>query len=226
MINLNSGCPARKIIDAGSGAALMANIPLLKELIKIIIKKVNGKIPVTIKIRAGYNEKNGLEVAQISEFLGIDGIIIHPRLKTQGFTGELDFDLVKKIKQTVKIPIIFSGNIIDGQSASKTYDSTGVDGIMIGRALYGAPWKIKQILSELLGEHFEITEKEKMDLAIKHLKLNSKFYGLKHGFNVIKQHLPYYIKNIPDAAKIRHNLVLSQSEQEVETILIKLRDRV
>ncbi len=223
MINLNSGCPARKIIDAGSGAALMANIPLLKELIKILVTKVNGKIPVTIKIRAGYNEKNGLDVAKISEDLGVDGIIIHPRLKSQGFTGELDFDIVRKIKQAIKIPVIFSGNIIDAQTVIKTYELTGVDGFMIGRAFYGEPWKIKQILCTLTNEPFEVSENEKLDIAIKHLKLNSKYYGLHHGFNAVKKHLPFYVREIHDAAKIRNSLVLAQSEQEIENILNNLK---
>jgi tRNA-dihydrouridine synthase B len=226
MVNLNSGCPAKKIINSGTGSALMKDLPTLKKIIKIITKTVNNKIPFTIKIRAGFKEKNGLEVALMAQDLGVDGIIIHPRLQSQCFSGDLDFDLVKKIKESVKIPVIFSGDIIDTQTAKKTYELTGVDGLMIGRALYGAPWKIKEIEAGLLNENFEITEQEKIKTAIKHLEFGSKFYGQNSGFNMLKKHIPMYIKNIDAAATIRRNLVRAQNENEMKEILEDLLDKL
>ncbi|MFH1461717.1 MAG: tRNA-dihydrouridine synthase [bacterium] len=219
MINLNSGCPAKKIAGAGAGCALMGQIPLLEKIIKITKKSIGNKIPFTIKIRAGFKEKNALEVSLMAQDLGIDGIIIHPRLKDQGFTGELDFDLVRKIKDQVKVPVIFSGNIVDADSAKKTYEFTGVDGLMIGRALYGAPWKLEEIYQGLLGNVFEISEKEKIKVALKHLELNSKHYGDKVGFNILKKHLPMYIKGIDGAALIRNQLVMAENEEVMREIL-------
>lgn len=229
MINLNSGCPSKKIINSGTGSALMGNVPMLKEIIKRIkstMNKSSENIPFTIKIRAGFIEKNALEVAIMAEDLGVDGIIIHPRLKSQGFTGELDFEIVKKIKKQVKLPLVFSGNIIDAQSAKEAYERTGVDGFMIGRALYGAPWKMKQILQNLQGKEFVVTEKDKIKVALRHLDLNTKHYGHDVGFNMIKKHLPMYIKNIDGAATIRKKLVRANSETEMINILNELVDKL
>lgn len=224
MLNLNSGCPAKNIINSGSGCALMAKPEILEQIIKIIINKVNNKIPVTLKIRAGFKEKNALELSCMAESLGISGIIIHPRLKDQGFIGELDFELVKKIKEAVKIPVIFSGNLIDGNSVKNAYELTGVDGFMIGRALFGAPWKMQEILYELSDKEFNITEKEKIEIAIMHLDLNSKYYGIKYGFNALKKQLGFYIKHMPQAAKIRMHLMLAKDEIEMKNILVNLKE--
>ncbi len=229
MINLNSGCPAKKIINSGTGSALMANIPMLKEIIKKIkatIDNINKNIPFTIKIRSGFIEKNALEVALMAEDLGVDGIVIHPRLKSQGFTGELDFEIVKKIKEQVKVPVVFSGNIIDAQSAKETHERTGVDGFMVGRALYGAPWKMKEILQHLQGKEFIVTEKDKIKVALRHLELNTKHYGHDVGFNMIKKHLPMYIKGLDGAAAIRRKLVRANSEAEMVEILNELVDKL
>lgn len=222
MINLNSGCPAKKVVHSGAGVSLMGDIPLLESIIKKIIKRIDGKIPFTVKIRAGFYEKNALEVATMCEDLGADGVIIHPRLKEQGFTGELDFELVKQIKNKLKIPVIFSGNIIDGESARKTYERTGADGFMIGRALYGAPWKIQQIYEEVQGNKFDISEKEKISCALEHLRLNSAHYGKGVGFKLLKQHLPLYVKSIDGASKLRLKLVLAQNEDEMRVVLTDL----
>ncbi|KKP24830.1 MAG: tRNA-dihydrouridine synthase [candidate division TM6 bacterium GW2011_GWF2_28_16] len=224
MLNLNSGCPAKNIINSGSGCALMAKPELLEQIIKIIINKVNNKIPVTLKIRAGFKEKNALELSQMAEYLGISGIIIHPRLKDQGFIGDLDFELVKKIKEAVKIPVIFSGNLIDANSVKYAYEHTGADGFMIGRALFGAPWKMQEILYELDNKKFNITEKEKIEIAILNLELNSKYYGPKYGFNALKKHLGFYIKHMTQASKIRMHLMLAKDEIEMKNILVNLKE--
>lgn len=226
MINLNSGCPAKKVVHSGAGVSLMGDIFLLKSIIKKIIKRINGKIPFTVKIRAGYYEKNALEVATMCEEQGADGIIIHPRLKEEGFTGELDFELVRLIKNRLKIPIVFSGNIINGESARKTYERTGADGFMIGRALYGAPWKIQQIYEEVRNNKFYISEKEKVQYALEHLRLNSEHYGKGIGFKLLKQHLPLYIKNIDGASKLRLKLVLAKNEEEMKIILTDLIEKI
>ncbi len=223
MINLNVGCPAKKTVGSGTGSVLMSKPKLLEKMIKLIIKKINNQVPFTIKIRSGYAKVNALEISQMAENLGVDGIIIHPRLKPQGFTGDLNFELVKKIKSNVKIPVIFSGNIVDAESTKRTYELTGVDGFMIGRALYGAPWKMKEIKASLLGENFVINEKEKIDLAIKHLDLNMAYYK-KNGFNILKKHLGFYIKGMPKASKIRQSLILAQNELDMKTTLTNLKE--
>src|SRR3990172_1455521 len=113
----------------------MANVPLLETLIKLFIKTINSRVPFTLKLRAGFKEKNALDVAKMAQDCGVDGVIIHPRTQPGGFTSELDFDIVQQIKQAISMPVIFSGNITSLETAQRAHDLTGVDGVMIGRAL-------------------------------------------------------------------------------------------
>ena len=222
MINLNSGCPAKRVIGSGSGSMLMANVPELKKIIKLCIKTINSRVKFSLKIRAGFQEKNAYDIALMAQDLGVDHLIIHPRTQKESFVGSLDFDLVEKIKNKLSIPVIFSGNIVDFESAKKTYERTGVDGFMVGRALLGAPWKIKEIMDESVGNRFEISNKISIETAIKHFDFNSKFYGPEVGFKLLKSHITGYIKNIPNAAKIRNTIVTSETEKEMREKLIDL----
>jgi tRNA-dihydrouridine synthase B len=221
-INLNVGCPAKNIVKAGAGSALMANIPELKNIIKIISNAINGKVPLTIKIRAGFKEKNAIEVSLLAQDMGIQAIIIHPRTQPEAFFAPLDFNLVKQIKEKVQIPVIFSGNINSFEKAKNTHALTGVDGFMIGRALYGAPWKIREIMEAAGDNTFNLDHNSIINIALKHLKLSGEFYGDKVGFNVIKQQLPAYIKNDINAHQTRKALMTSQSHPEMEKILTNL----
>jgi len=225
LINLNAGCPAKKVVKSESGSALMANPNKLKKIILKLNKAINNRIPITLKIRAGFKEKNALDISLMAQDLGIDCLIIHPRTQPDGFITNLDFELVKKIKETIKIPLVFSGNIIDFDSTKKTYELTGVDGFMIGRALYGAPWKIKEIIQKASGKNFNLSTKEKIKLALKHLELSSKFYGKDVGFKHIKKHISQYVKKIKNAATIRKKLVTSESEQEMKNHLNNLLEK-
>ena len=219
MLNLNAGCPAKNIVKSGTGSALMANLPQLEKIIKLLTKSIDSAVPLTLKIRAGFKEKNALEVSQLAQDLGIQAIIIHPRTQPEGFTSPLDFDLVKKIKETVKIPVIFSGNVNSFTRAKLTYEKTGVDGFMVGRALYGAPWKIHEIKEESQGRKFEICTKKMLEYALKHLELASQYYGQGHGFNVFKKQVPLYIRKIEGASLMRQTLLRTQTEEEMKNLL-------
>lgn len=221
-INLNIGCPAKNIVKSGAGSALMANIPELKSILKVITSAINGKVPLTIKMRAGFKEKNALEIASLCEELGAQAIIIHPRTQPEAFFAPLDFNLVKTIKEKVTVPVIFSGNINSFEKVKKTYELTGVDGFMIGRALYGTPWKIREIMDTAEEKTFKIDHDSAIKIAIKHLQLSGKFYGEKIGFNIIKQQLPAYIKSVVNAHQTRKALMTSQSHSEMEKILTNL----
>ncbi|MFC1854274.1 tRNA dihydrouridine synthase [Candidatus Dependentiae bacterium] len=214
MIDMNSGCPARQVIKSGSGSALMANIPMLIKLLKRTREVIDGRVPFSIKIRAGFKEKNALDVALAAQDTGIDMITIHPRLQTGGFTSTLDIDLVAQIKKKISVPLVFSGNINSFARAKKMYDFTGVDGFMIGRALWGAPWKILEIHTEMLGEKFEVGHRQAVQCAIEHLKLNIEHYG-EAGVQKIKQQLPQYIRGVKNAAKMRNTLVRINDREEM-----------
>ncbi len=150
----------------------------------------------------------------MAEDCGVEMLIIHPRTQPGGFCAPLDYDMVKKIKQKLKIPIVFSGDIVTFEDAKKVYERTGADGFMIGRALWGAPWKIKEITSAVTSEPLSLSLKKIVELALRHLALNVDFYG-PNGATMFKKHLPQYLKGMPNAASLRRNLLRTQSHQEM-----------
>lgn len=215
LINLNVCCPSRSAIKSGGGSTLMEKSSLLKKIILSFQNVIDGKVPFTIKIRAGFKKKNALEISKLAEGLGVDAIVIHPRTQAEGFTGKLDMALVKKIKENIKIPIIFSGNINNFPKAQEAYEKTNVDGFMIGRALCGSPWKIKEIVENSRGKKFEINQKLLLNCAIKHLSLALEHYGPK-GFHFFKKQLPYYIKQIKLTAKTKRELLSAKTVEELK----------
>lgn len=221
MINLNCGCPSPTVTKSGSGSALMDNPTLLKDLLLHFNKYIKGRVPMTIKIRAGYKEVNALEIAQLAEDCGMACIMIHPRTAPGGFTSRLDFDIVKKIKETVKVPVVFSGNVNNFKRAQMTYERTGCDGYMVGRALWGAPWKMKEITEHAKGNEFSVSTTTALKYALKHFKLNIEHYGF-NGFNVFKKQLPQYIRSIQNASEWRATILRSQTPDEMKEKLEKI----
>jgi len=218
MINLNCGCPAPVVTKSGSGSALMNNIPLFKELVKEFTRTINGRVPFTVKIRAGYKERNAVQFAQVAQDLGVECIMIHPRTAPEGFTSRLDYDLAKRVKQALTIPVIFSGNINRFEQAQRVYEMTGVDGFMIGRALWGAPWKMREITDAAEGKVFAADTVTALKYALKHLELNLQSFGPK-GFIPFKKQLPQYIRSIKDASEWRGKLLRSQTEPEMRDFM-------
>lgn len=222
MVNINCGCPSRTVTGSGSGSALMANIPLLKELLTHFNTVLAGRIPLTIKIRAGFKERNAVDVAMLAEQHGVSAIMIHPRTAPEGFTSRLDFELAKKVKESVKVPVIFSGNVNNFERAKKTYELTGVDGFMIGRALWGAPWKIREITDAAEGKDFSINTKTMLEYALKHFDLNLEYYGERGGFNHFKKQLPQYIRGVEGAGEWRKILLTTIDATDMRTKLNQL----
>lgn len=206
MLNLNMGCPARQVISSGSGSALMANTAQTELLIKAFMYHLRDRIPFTVKIRAGFKEINAVEVGQHLEQLGVTGLIIHPRLQTGGFTSPLEYETVATLKKKVGIPLVFSGNITSYARMKKVYELTGCDGFMIGRALWGAPWKMHEILAQARGEEWSIPLIDVLALAREHLAYNIETYG-PAGAHHFKKQLPQYIRSVPGAAQLRAQLV-------------------
>ena len=148
IIDINAGCPAPKVVKNGDGSKLLLDLDKLEKIIKAVVD--NSKVPVTLKFRKGWDKENivACEVAQIAEKNGISAITIHGRTRDEFYSGKADLDIIKKVKETVKIPVIGNGDIIDEESAKYMFEYTGVDGIMIGRGAMGNPWIFTQI------EHF------------------------------------------------------------------------
>ncbi len=217
-INLNLGCPAKNVVKSGSGSALMADLDQLAKVLREFERTIKGRVPFTVKIRSGYKEKNAVEVAKIAEGLGSAAIMIHPRTQPQGFTGLPDLELVRQVNEAVQVPVVVSGNINSFKRAQKVYDHTGVDGFMIGRALWGCPWKMREIVAASRGEAFSLTLPEIVNLARRHLQLSLQHYGPK-GFQPFKKHVPVYIKGVENAGDIRHTLVNARSAELMDETL-------
>jgi tRNA-dihydrouridine synthase B len=222
MLNLNSGCPSPTVTKSGSGSALMADLPRLRELLLHFNRTINGRIPFTLKIRAGYKFKNAVEVAKMAQDCGVSCLMIHPRTAPEGFTSRLDFDIVRQIKQELTIPIVFSGNVNNFERAKKTYELTGVDGFMIGRALWGAPWKLKEMSEAAHGRQFSLTTGEMVNFALQNFHLNIEHYGERIGFNGFKKQVAQYIRNVEGAAEWRKKLLTAQTAQLMQEYLEEL----
>ena len=212
-VDLNIGCPARCVVKSGSGSALMGDLPRLKIILEHFRKTL--KIPFTLKIRAGFKEKNAVTVAQLAQDCGVDALAIHPRLQTQMFAGQPDYDLARQVKEAVSIPVFLSGGIINWATAQRAYEQTGVDGYLIGRGIWSRPWKLRELQEQSQGNIFTVTDEMIGQAALDHLHEVMKYYG-PHGAYVFRKHLPFYIKGKPSAGTLRKQLMVSHTAQELE----------
>jgi len=211
-IDLNIACPAKNVVKSCSGSAVMANVPLLEQILRLLRATVN--VPLTIKMRAGFKAKNALDVVKLAQDCGVDAIAIHPRLQTQKFSGGLDYDLVHDIKKSVKIPVLYSGGIINFSDAQMVYEHTGADGFLIGRALCGTPWKLAELGAHAIGKAYTITPEQRVKVAGDHLKFLGEYYGPR-GVYHFRKHLPGYIAGFEGAAGMRKQLMTEQSAEKV-----------
>lgn len=214
IVDLNIGCPAKNVVGSGSGSALMADEAKLEAVLKLF-RKCLPDTPFTVKMRAGFKNKNALVVAKIAQDCGADAIAIHPRSQTQKFAGVPDYDLAAQVKASVTIPVLFSGGVVDFKTAQYTYDRTGVDGFLIGRGMWAQAWKLLELREHSIGNSFDIDKKMMLRCAIKQLDNMLDYYGPK-GIHCFRKHLPFYIKGMPSACTIRKELVLSESVSEIK----------
>ena len=221
ILDLNIGCPARNVVSSGSGSALMADLPRLKKILTQLRARLN--IPFTLKMRAGFKEKNAPEVALLAQDCGVDAIILHPRLQTQHFTGRPDIQLAAEVKKLLQIPLLFSGNVVNWASAKDVYEQTGVDGFLIGRGLWAKPWKLHEIYEQAAGRNFSLNQKEIVKIALQHLEYMLAYYG-EHGHYCFRKHLPFYLRGINGAVQLRSKLVSLGSSNDVIFELNKLQE--
>lgn len=205
ILDINMGCPAPKVVKNGDGSKLLQNLDLVGSIVEEVVRA--SSTPVSVKIRKGWSKSNdvSIEAAKIIEQAGASMITIHGRTRDEFFAGEVDLEAIKKVKEAVHIPVIGNGNIVDEKSALKMFEYTGVDGIMIGRASIGNPWIFKQIIHYLqTGEKLpSISNQEKLETMIKHIELEVEQKGERVGIPELRKHMACYIKNLPNASKIR-----------------------
>lgn len=218
-IDINFGCPARKIIACGSGAVLMDNVKLAREIIQAVLLGVNEKIPVSIKIRAGVKKTTALDFIKKIKDLPISAIMIHGRTLEQGFTGTPDYEMMRKIKEAVDIPVLANGGILKPEDAKNMLKKTGADGIGLAQGVLGKPWLFKQVKDYLIkGSYVELELSEIKKVAIEHAEMMYKKRG-KQGIIEMRKHLAWYFKGFSGASELRQKLVHVKTISEIKKIL-------
>lgn len=218
-IDINFGCPARKIIACGSGAALMDNVKLAREIIAATLEGAVNKIPVSVKIRAGVRKTTALEFIRKIKDLPIAAIMIHGRTLEQGFTGAPDYEMIRKINEAVDIPVLANGGILKPEDAKIMFEKTGADGIGMAQGVLGKPWLFKQVKDYLkTGSYKEFELSEIKKAAIKHAEMMYKKRG-KQGVIEMRKHLAWYFKGFEGASELRQRLVHVKTLVEIKRAL-------
>ena len=228
IIDINFGCPVKKIANRGAGAGLLRDLPLMIELTEAIVKTVD--VPVTVKTRLGWDEKDMpiVDLAQRLQDVGIAALTIHGRTRAQMYKGKADWTLIGEVKNhpNIQIPVIGNGDIDSPQAARYAFDQYGVDGIMIGRASVGNPWIFRDIRHYLkTGEILPPpTVAEKTVWAKTHLQKSIHWKGLPTGIFEMRKHLSNYFKGLPHFKEIRMKLVTSNDPDELYSLLDQVQD--
>ena len=222
IIDINMGCPVPKVaISAQAGSALLKNPDKVYKIVKSVVDSVS--VPVTVKIRSGWdsNSINAVEIAKVVESAGASAITVHPRTRKQGYTGHSDWNIIKQVKESVKIPVIGNGDINSCYDAKEMIDKTGCDAVMIGRGALGNPWLIKECVDYLEYGILpkKISIEEKIDMIKYHLELLLKTKPEKVALLEIRSHAAWYLKGIKGTKELKQNIFKTKTKEEIIDLL-------
>jgi tRNA-dihydrouridine synthase B len=221
IIDINMGCPAKKICNVMAGSALLQNEELVKQILEAVVGAV--KVPITLKIRTGWDKanRNAVRIAQIAEASGIQALAIHGRTRACGYTGHAEYDTIAAVKAAVSIPVIANGDIATPEKTRDVLNYTGADAVMIGRAVQGRPWLFREIEHFLkTGERLPSPEVgEILDVLLHHVHELYEFYGEYSGVRVARKHISWYTKGLAGSAQFRHGMnMLESSAQQLQAV--------
>ena len=221
ILDINMGCPVPKVAGNGEGSALMKNPKLVEEIVSKTAKAI--KKPVTVKIRKGFDDEhiNAVEIARIAESAGAAAVAVHGRTREQYYSGKADWDIIRQVKEAVKIPVIGNGDVTSPEAARQLMETTGCDGIMIGRGAQGNPWIFRQILYWMeTGEEEPKPDLEEVKaMILRHAKMLVEYKGAYTGIREMRKHVAWYTAGYPNSAKLRARVNEIESLEALEHLI-------
>ena len=216
IVDINMGCPAPKVVKNGDGSKLLLDLEKAKRIMEAVVE--NSRVPVTLKIRKGWDKEHvvAVEVAKIAEEVGISAITVHGRTRSEFYTGKADWEIIKKVKESVNIPVIGNGDVIDEESAYQMFQKTGVDGIMIGRGSFGNPWIFQKIIHFLeTGEKLpDPSNEEKLKIMKEHIDLAVKEKG-EIAVKELRKQIAWYTKSLKNSSEFRNSINQIETKKEL-----------
>ena len=226
IIDINMGCPVPKVaVRAQAGSALLKDLDKIFDIVSSVVSSVN--VPVTVKIRSGWdsNHINAVEVAKVIAKAGASAICVHPRTRSQGYSGKADWNIIKEVKENVSIPVIGNGDIKSPEDAKRMLEETKCDAVMIGRGVLGNPWLIKNIVNYLDGkEVIDVSIVDRIDMCIKHLKLLDSLKNEKLACLEIRNHISWYFKGIKGANELKNKVYQTTSIHDIILLLNEFKE--